>query len=543
MAGSKLSLMLYSGITPNVDENPHCFFKTYSDYTTWLTSNGGTLELTIGDENYRYEDGRIYLSYGDVTPDTDLLKITYALVRQFRDTPPGTTYFLHAYHVKNVTVYSGMAVLEVTPDLWANSIETAKLEHGILSRTNKPVTGLLLDDPANGNDGLSIVRLSSTTPATNDYSLVMLTRRVESMGGLGNALNYSYELWGCGLANVVATIKTGITQGTLPEITADMVSGIHNIHLSGTDFNCEVLRAWIVPTTSITYNSSKSVSILNNEWFSTRSEYAVNNQISSFQIVETGKFSDTVSGVKTAIAGANVDYGQNFVYFGFPNNLRMKLDRFSAGCDFVVEYVFSFDGVDVFARQGSVVMEVTKAFELGVTANNSGDNAQQSTARILGKTASTIGTMAAGYLKGNYVGMALAGVDYLTSMFGHSDTAQGFPGSGDACTTFGITNTISTVEYPYRVYCYKSTADDRIKSLYYGGTCSKNVEGFASGGLKDVYALSGYCVSRSSDDSDPTPLTFVKFTTACVSGVPRDNKDYIENELLRGIFIDFVAGY
>lgn len=474
---------LYKNKLPNYAENTHVFFNDVNDFVTYL----GDAFLQFSEDRYTMNGNIAEVQLPAVA---DLDDVTYIAWNN-----SGAWRF---FFVRSSVYQSGYAIFTLDVDLWATHIARATLSNIRVTRCNRNI-GVGIYDPI---------------PATNGYEFVRLGESI----GVGDLAIVYVVAFATGVSSILVN-NAGTSIGVfVQEMNADedlpegkdlfdwwieLVSGIFAAQATIGDLDANVLKAYIVP---------KSMLLLK-------------TYVTPIFKVKTPSFSGTLTPSYEAAPFIfpkrfNVNFEPNRKYFAGTKHAGLELIRMTQSTEVVYNFIVKQDGLQVIVQQGDRMLDITDAFQVGLTSNDGNFTATERVARTL----QVIGGIASGAFQ-----IAQGGAGYITGALtasnalmnavdqGNARYAQG----GDGVSTFrGATGNVNS---PFYIQTNRSIDDEAANVRLYGATFNKQVE--------DIDEIFDAVLLGTGTLSDTYFAAEVR-----VDGVPTDARDVISAAIRGGIY-------
>ena len=232
-----VTVTLYKGISPNHGKH-YKFFSSYPDY---ISSLGDYYKrYTLSDD--RISDSQLIFSAAE---NVDAAEVSYCYINRNDGTGNQKYYF---YHVRNGSVRSGMAFLELELDIWATYLLQVKFGEIYVERCNRAIFANGLYDDFGVTNGVPVYSEIGNFTAKNSNLLLCYVMSYTNPAGLLQTSGVTVQMYGNLLNSVTSD---GSTQTR--DIT-DIIAAIGSISsvrwspgTSGTVTQGEVLSCFLVP--------------------------------------------------------------------------------------------------------------------------------------------------------------------------------------------------------------------------------------------------------------------------------------------------------
>ena len=474
---------LYKNKLPNYAENTHYFFNAVDDYVN-----------SLGVEFLRFEEDR-YTINGNIAEVelpavTDVDNVTYIAWNN-----GGAWRF---FFVRSAVYQSGYAIFTLDVDLWATHIARATLSNIRVTRCNRAV-GVGVYDNIPVALGREFSRLGDEL-STNDLAIVYVVAFATGVSSI--------------LVNNAGT-SIGVFVQEMDEDTdkpddvplidwwVELVSGIFAAQATIGDLDANVLKAYIVP---------KSVLLIKT------------GTVPVFK-VKTPSFSGPLTPSYEAAPFIfpkvfDVDIDPNKKYFVGTKHAGVELARVTGTTRVFYNFIVKQDGLQVIVQQGDRMLDITDAFQVGLTSNDGNFTTGQQIARTL----QTVGGIASGAFQimqggAGYVTGALTAANAIAGVIeqGNARYTQG----GDGISTFRTA--LGNGTSPFYMQTNASIDDEAANARLYGATFNEIVDS-----IDDVFNASLLGTGALTE-------TFVAAEVR-VDGVPTDARDVIASAIRGGVY-------
>ena len=477
-------IYLYKQKLPNYAENTHIFYSNVNEYVAYL----GTPFLSFNEDRYTLNGNIAEIQLPAVTDIDDITYIAWDNGGAWR-----------FYFVRSAVYQSGYGIFTLDVDLWATYIAKATLSNIRVTRCNRNV-GTGVYDAIPVTTGRQFEQIGGDI-AVSDLAIVYVV--TFATGASSILINNAATAIGVFASEMVET--EAIPAGTsVFDWYVNAVSGIYSVQATVGDLDANVLKAYIVPK-----------QVLANK----------GTVIPKFK-VKTPNFSGTITPtfdvapyIYPVIYDINID--PNKKYFVGTKHAGVELVRTTKPVKVVYNYIVKQDGLQVIVQQGDRMLDITDAFQVGLTSNDGNFTATERVARTL----QVIGGMASGAFQimeggAGYVTGALTTTNALTKVIetGNARYAQG----GDGVTTFRRISGLG-VYTPYYMQTNASVDDEQANARLYGATFNEQVQ--------SIDVIFSADMLGSGTLTDTYIAAFVR-----VDGVPGDARDMISAEIRGGIY-------
>lgn len=483
---------LYANKLPNYGINTHVLFSDFAAYNEWL----GTPIMQF-DEDRATINGNI--AEIAIPAGGSWEEITYLAWNN------GGTW--RYYFVRSSVWQSGYAILSLELDYWATFIPFANISNIVVKRCNRAIGRGVYDDIATTYGG-SLLRLDDAGLTEDQLSIVFV---VAMATGVSSILqnNAATELGMYALTVGDIPVPETPPQGFSKLYWAlDYISGITSVaaNIGGLEggLDANVLKAYIVPAT-VTQPKATSRPVFKYVGRYSKGQFTPSYEVSPGQIRKYISFEidpDYKYYVGTRFTGLEItrETGQTAVYYSF---------------------IYGQDSLQVHVLQGDKMLDITNAFEVGLTSNDGNFTTLQKISTLL----QSIGGFASGGFQ-----IATGGAGYVTGSLTIANALTGLSKQGNARYSpggDGLANFLPNIAIsapPYYAMRYQSTIDEKQHARLYGATFSKqissidsafNFELLGEGNLNDTF-LSADCR---------------------IDGIPLTARDVIAEAFSNGIYI------
>lgn len=477
-------IYLYKQKLPNYAENTHIFYSNVNDYVAYL----GNPFLSFNEDRYTLNGNIAEIQLPAVTDIDDITYIAWNNGGAWR-----------FYFVRSAVYQSGYGIFTLDVDLWATYIAKATLSNIRVTRCNRNVgTGVYDAIPVTA--GRQFEQIGDDI-AVSDLAIVYIV--TFATGASSILINNAATAIGVFASEMTATETIPAGTGVF-DWYVDLVSGIYSAKATVGDLDANVLKAYIVPK-NVLARKTASVPTFN---------------------VKTPAYSGTLTPsfeVAPYIFPVSYDItiDPNKKYFVGTKHAGVELIRTTKPVKVFYNYIVKQDGLQVIVQQGDRMLDITDAFQVGLTSNDGNFTATERVARTL----QVVGGMASGAFQimeggAGYVTGALTATNALSKVIetGNARYAQG----GDGVTTFRKISGLA-VDTPYYMQTNASVDDEQANARLYGATFNEQVQS-----VNDIFSAD---MLGSGTLTDTYMAAFVR-----VDGVPGDARDMIAAEIRNGIY-------
>lgn len=485
---------VYFNKLPNYRQNTHAFFTDFTKYNEWL----GTPGMTFPEDRYTI-NGNVAEIY--IPAAGDWQKITYLAWDN------GGTW--RYYFVRSSVWQSGYAVLSLELDEWATYLPFAQINNIRVNRCNRKIGNGVYDDIPVTSD-FQPLTLDKRSLTENQLAIVFV---VAMTTGKSTILENNA---GTALATYALNVISIPTPEPAPPgfrklfYAIDYVAGIiattqlapdgeHTIEL-----DANVLKAYIVPAEMV---KSRGTAV---PTFKYTGRYG------------SGMFSPDLEADQVCLRNnVNIPIDPNYKYFAGTRYSGLEIVRETANTNITYEFIYGQDGLQVIVRQGDKTLDISSAFEIGLTSNDGNFTATQKMAaslQVIGGLASASFQIAAG--GAGYVTGTLAAMNALTGLVKHGNAR--YSPAGDGLTTF--LDALDNNTQPYRAVICRSISDEKAHARLYGATFNKQIASIA-----DVFTF---------DLLGEGELTDTLLAADCrIDGIPTEARDLIAGTIADGVYL------
>lgn len=472
---------LYKNKLPNYAENTHVFFNDVNDFVTYL----GDAFLQFTEDRYTMNGNIAEVQLPAVA---DLDDVTYIAWNN-----GGAWRF---FFVRSAVYQSGYAIFTLEVDLWATYISRATFSNIRVTRCNRAV-GVGIYDNIPVALGREFSRLGDTM---NENDLAILYVVAYATGVSSILVNNAGTALG-----VFANEISNITSEDVPKIdrAIEDVAGIYAAEGNIGDLDANVLKAYIVPKNVLGIKSGTT------PIFRTKTPKYSGTLTPSFEVAPL---------IFPKVFEIDID--PNKKYFVGTKHAGLELARVTERTQVFYNFIVKQDGLQVIIQQGDRMLDITDAFQVGLTSNDGNFTTSQQIARTL----QMLGGIASGAFQvaqggAGYVTGVLSATNAIASVIeqGNARYTQG----GDGVSTFRLLSGVGTS--PFYVQTNTSINDEAANARLYGATFNEVVDS-----IDDVFNASLLGAGTLTE-------TFVA-AEARVDGIPTDARDVIAASIRAGIY-------
>lgn len=476
-------IYLYKNKLPNYAENTHVFFDDVTVYVAYL----GTPFMQF--DEYRYTmNGNI--AEVQLPAVTDVDNVTYIAWNN-----GGAWRF---FFVRSAVYQSGYAIFTLDVDLWATHISRVTLSNIRVTRCNRNI-GTGIYDPIPATVGRNFLKLGDTL-TVNDLAVVYVV--VFATGASSILVNNAGTSIGI-FAQEMDNDDDKPAGTSIFDWWVDIVSGIYSAKATIGDLDANLLKAYIVPKAVLGIKSG-TVPVFNVKTASFTGTLTPSFEVAPF--IFPVRFDITID--------------PNKKYFVGTKHAGVELVRTTKTTNVFYNYIVKQDGLQVIVQQGDRMLDITDAFQVGLTSNDGNFTATERVARTL----QVFGGIASGAFQimqggAGYVTGALTAANALTSVIeqGNARYTQG----GDGVSTFR--NLAGGVQSPYYMQTNDSIDDEGANARLYGAVFNKQVAS-----IDDIFGAALLGTGTLTDTYIAAELR--------VEGVPTDARDVISAAIRGGIY-------
>lgn len=483
---------LYANKLPNYGINTHALFSDFAAYNEWL----GTPIMQFNEDRATINGNIAEIA---IPAGGSWEEITYLSWNN------GGTW--RYYFVRSSVWQSGYAVLSLELDYWATYIPFANISNIVVKRCNRAIGRGIYDDIAVTFGG-SPLRLDDSEMTEDQINIVFVVAMATGKSTiLSNEAATALGIYRLNVGDIPT--PDPVPQGFSKLLYAlDRVSGITSVSIfdgsTVTQVDANVLKAYIVPS---------SMTLSSNNWtptFNYVGRYTKGNFKPTAEIAE-GQVSRHIT----------IDINPNYKYYVGTRYNGLEITRETGTTGIYYRFIYGQDSLKVRIDQGDKMLDITNAFEVGLTSNDGNYTTMQKIAGLLqsisGVTSGAfqIASGGVGYVSGALtIGNALLAL----SKEGNAHYSPG----GDGLSNF-LPN-ISSNAPPYYATIYSSTIDEKAHARLYGATFSKQIS--------SIDSVFNFELLGSGDLND----TFLS-ADCRIDGIPLNARDVIAEAFSNGIYI------
>lgn len=525
------TLYLFSGLTPNIKQQPYYNIKVFSNYLNYLTTNF-ICEKVIADDNYRINGNILKVVLNGYVSNRP---ITYAVEV---DTENAETYH-RCYFVDAITNQSNMLYLTLSVDLWGTYYNASRIDHALITRCNRNIGIGIYDEIQHvetiENEDKDDHLLFFDGEIIQDYdprkiykycgrfALVIVLNYNVRQGGItgekisetrvmfSNLMNFDYG----------QSSATGILEGALL-----FLNGLQGVLGTGGQLtDAEISHAYIVP---LYFIQPDGTGITLQSKFVDGNNHSVTSQ-KAFTFLCSFVPSDKDFEIKTA------DYDINYDYIaGCRRCAGLKLKRYTTNkLKFIYTCATRQDKLIVTVKQGEDEHDITQNFEVEITGASQNTTAIRQISNVLQTFGNALGASFAGLKRMGTGGAILGAVTSLTGALSSNEgVLNSLQGNGDVLGVLDYYHNSylgwneSDREYvltPFAVNLYKSTRNEKLHARYNGASFNEYIENINTVFDFDLLGEGDY------------ELTFIQVSEIKINGLPTYARTEIENAFIRGV--------
>lgn len=482
-------IYLYRDILPNYDNNTHIMYNNIDDYIAYLgapylsfeenryTLNGNIAEVTIGLK-------------------TDIDHITYIAWNN-----NGMWRF---YHVLSAVNQSGYAIFNLDVDLWGTFISYAQFSKIRVSRCNRNI-GTGIYDPIAATAGAYTLTPIGEHKSINDFVIVYVVAYATGLSSIAsNGAGTAIQVF----ANDIVDFE-GRPEGSLLDWYIGAVSGVYslkaNILSEVVDLDANVLKAYLIPASAIT-PSLEPVPVFN--FINDHDKGTLTPNYVLRPLVKRTTYS--------------IEIDPEYTYRVGTKDTGLDIIRTTENTLIYYNIYQKQDGLQIVVQQGTRTLDITSAFEIGLTRNDANVTVWQQISDTLQATtgiasgAFQIYAGGAGYVTGS--------LSIANSLFGviKESNAQ-YTKGGDGLTS-SVTGTIFDTPFYAQLSRSVSNSEKEHARLF--------------GAVFDSYQNNlDYIFSRPLLGSGSLTQTYI-VADLCVDNIPASARDLIVSTFARGVYLN-----
>ena len=483
---------LYANKLPNYGINTHVFFSDFAAYNEWL----GTPIMQF-DEDRATINGNI--AEIAIPAGGSWEEITYLSWNN------GGTW--RYYFVRSSVWQSGYAVLSLELDYWATYIPFANISNIVVKRCNRAIGRGVYDDIAVTFGG-SPLRLDDSEMTEDQINVVFVVAMATGRSTiLSNEAATALGIYRLNVGDIPTPdpVPAGFSKLLY---ALDRISGITSVSIfdggTVTQVDANVLKAYIVPS-SMTLSSNNYTPTFNYVGRYTKGNFKPTAEIAEGQVSRH----------------ITIDINPNYKYYVGTRYNGLEITRETGTTDIYYRFIYGQDSLKVRIDQGDKMLDITSAFEVGLTSNDGNYTTMQKIAGLLqsisGVTSGAfqIASGGVGYVSG---AMTIGNALLALSKEGNAHYSPG----GDGLSNF-LPN-ISSNAPPYYATIYSSTIDEKAHARLYGATFSKQIS--------SIDSVFNFELLGAGDLND----TFLS-ADCRIDGIPLNARDVIAEAFSNGIYV------
>lgn len=478
-------IYFYNDILPNYEENTHYVFSDFADYVTEL----GTPALSVIESNYSINEGYIRVKF-DAAVNAD--RFTYVRVET------GTR--IRFYFVRSLEYRSGFWYFNVELDLWGSFFPNAQISHIHASRCSRNI-GNGVYDPIAVTEGRYFQRLGE---AMDEKKFSIVAVMVFATGVSSIFFNASGTAIGLFVEDLQSVTTKPITSTI--DFAIEMISSVYAAHATVGDVDASCIKAYIVPTEWVTGSKEPGVPV-----FKSKSR--------SFGNLDWTPDWEAAPFIYTKSFTVEID--PNKKYFVGTKLSGLEITRTTQTTTITLTCAVKQDGIQVLIQQGDRMLDITEAFQFGLTNNDGNVTASQQIA----KTLQTVGMITSGVAQISTGVGALSGALTIGNAINNSITEGNarYTQGGDAlCFMRTLGGGMQT---PFFIQTNNSINNEAMHARIFGASFDEDFE--------DISNIFDYDLFGAGDDKDDTYFA----ADVRVEGVPLDARDAITTTLRNGVYL------
>lgn len=485
-------LKLYKNKTPNAN-GKHYYFSNFNNYLTALGQPFMEFEL----HNYEINENTIVVQMNE----EDAIDITYIV--DYR------TNYKRCYSVDFMNYQNGMALFSCNVDYWGSYIADANIHNIRVTRCNR-------------NIGVGVYdKIAVTTGLPQYLPLYEFTN---------DSFSHAFNPTGL-LVTISFTIRQG--DGINPTVTAlktyyfatNQITYLQNPTIYDLIDFVSGIFANNAPAGMFSIAKSNVISAYLIDDYCVDAQYKITSNLPEFES-RVGTVSGTTTQKITPLFEIKshifnfvtraTDYNSQFEVFVGTRHNNLKITRTTNQQNYfeiTFEFLFNYNGLQVFVKQGAISLDITNAFRINLTTNEGVAQGQKHIADTLAIIGSA-GAIASGNLFLGTLGFA-GTLNSITP-----DSNGGISAGGDGACELLIDN-------PFVMSLYESTDDESAHARLYGANFNQQINS-----LNELtnHALLGYGTLTD---------TYVK-CDAFVDNVPTLAQNEILSKLNNGVYLEFL---
>ena len=483
---------LYANKLPNYGINTHVLFSDFAAYNEWL----GTPIMQFNEDRATINGNIAEIA---IPAGGSWEEITYLSWNN-----DGTWRY---YFVRSSVWQSGYAILSLELDYWATYIPFANISNIVVKRCNRAIGRGVYDDIAVTFGGNQL-RLDDTEMTEEQINVVFVVAMATGKSTiLSNQAATALGIYRLNVGDIPTPdpVPAGFSKLLY---ALDRVSGITSVSIfDGSTIiqvDANVLKAYIVPS-SMTLSSNNYTPTFNYVGRYARGDFKPTAEIAEGQVSRY----------------LTIDINPNYKYYVGTRYSGLEITRETGTTGINYRFIYGQDSLKVRIEQGDKMLDITSAFEVGLTTNDGNYTSMQKIAGLL----QSIGGVTSGAFQ-----IASGGVGYVSGALtiGNSLLALSKEGNaryspgGDGLSNF-LPN-ISSNAPPYYATIYPSTIDEKAHARLYGATFSEQISAIDS--------VFNFELLGEGDLND----TFLS-ADCRIDGIPLNARDVIAEAFSNGIYI------
>ena len=403
-------LYLYKNKTPNIENGKYYYFTDFQNYLTEL----GTPYLSITKNSYQINNDVAIVETQSNNADVDA--ITYIIDYD--------TNYYRCYHVESAMVQSGYMYFNISVDYWGSFIAKCSLENMVVTRCNRNVgTGVF--DTIEQTKSRTITNYYKTYTRSELMIVYYVLIKTGSSSLFQNTSSTTFKIF----YNSVYDLTH---YGLFPDIqyktiikALEQISGIYKMHINSTNYDVNVVKAFIVPSELISrFENTTTYQFDSNAHGTSYTFYAQGEVLCDFK---------SISFSNTYIISPDINYNR---YLGTQNK-GIEIPRITSDIYPIINCVVSQDDLRVLVQFGDKSEDITENFSVTITSNDGNLTTQEK----INKTLSTMTRVISGLtqISSGGLGFLTGGMELANSMsniMGGEKTNGGFTNGGDGISTF-----------------------------------------------------------------------------------------------------------
>lgn len=478
---------LYKNKLPNYGENTHVFFNDANDFVAYL----GDAFLQFAEDCYTMNGNIAEVQLPSLIDVDDVTYIVWNTGGAWR-----------FFFVRSAVYQSGFAIFTLDVDLWATHIARASLSNIRVTRCNRNI-GTGIYDPIPVAVGYAFEELVENFDIQDLSILFVVAYSTGTTSIFGNNSATKLSVFAKRLSEIdnIPALFNVIDYGI------ELVGGIYGIEgeLSGIEYSLDanVLKAYLVPSNVLIQKETFSPT------FKCKSPTFTGDFIPSFEVAPF------------AMPQAfEIEFDPNKKYYCGTKYAGLELVRTTKPTFVLYRFTVKQDGLQVTVQQGDRMLEITDAFQVGLTSNDGNFTTSQQIARVL----QTMSGIAGGVFQ-----ISAGGAGYVTGALSIGNALQGaftegnarYVQGGDGVTTFRSAS--GEVLTPFVIQVNESINDEAANARLYGATFNQQVES-----IDVIFDANLLGTGKLTDTYFAAEVR--------VDGVPTDARDVIAAAVRGGIY-------